>query len=348
MAVEKKRRPPVRKPKAKARAKAKPKAKAKPQPRVKSARKPANTTPRQLSSALLGVAVLAVIVVTLGVVAYLFLPKQPVQSTAPKPETEQKTVFYEAPKFEIYHEEVFETTTASAPSSQTPVLPEGTRPIACIIIDDIGYDAQIAGQFLGLDVPLTFSILPFSPFRERITKAASAKNIEIMLHLPMEPEGYPKTDPGLGALLTTMSPDALIHQLNEDIASVPGAVGVNNHMGSKMTTVSAQMYQIFSILKREGLFFIDSRTTVNTLCKPSARLLQVPFAERDIFLDHEETETFVRKQIRKLIETAKQEGRAVGIGHPHDVTYEVLKEMLPELQQEIRLVPASELVEIIG
>jgi polysaccharide deacetylase 2 family uncharacterized protein YibQ len=145
-----------------------------------------------------------------------------------------------------------------------------------------------------------------------------------------------------------MSPDELIRQLTENIRLVPRAKGVNNHMGSRMTTISSQMHQIFSILKKEGLFFIDSRTTVNTLCKPSARLLQVPFAERDVFLDHVTTDEFVRRQVYKLIETAEQEGRAIGIGHPHEVTVQALQEMLPELQKRVRLVPASMMVERLG
>jgi polysaccharide deacetylase 2 family uncharacterized protein YibQ len=172
--------------------------------------------------------------------------------------------------------------------------------------------------------------------------------MEIMLHLPMEPEEYPQVNPGPGALLTSMPPDELIRQLTDDIRSVPGARGVNNHMGSKMTAVSSQMYQILSILKKEGLYFIDSRTTVNTLCKPSARLLQVPFAERDVFLDHVTTADFVRNQVIELIEKAEQEGSAIGIGHPHEVTIQVLDEMLPELKKRVRLVPASRLVERLG
>jgi len=169
-----------------------------------------------------------------------------------------------------------------------------------------------------------------------------------MLHLPMEPEEYPKTDPGKGALLTSMTPDQLVRQLMADIRAVPGAKGVNNHMGSKMTAVSSQMYQIFTILKKENLFFVDSRTSGNSLCKPSARLLQVPFAERDVFLDHVVETDAIRKQVRELMEKAERDGSAVGIGHPHGETYQVLREMLPEINRRVRLVPASRLVSPIG
>jgi hypothetical protein len=145
-----------------------------------------------------------------------------------------------------------------------------------------------------------------------------------------------------------MTPDQLLHQLEIDLDAVPFIKGVNNHMGSRMTAESSQMYQIFSILKKRGLFFVDSRTTGNTLCRPSARLFQIPFAQRDIFLDHKQDKEFIRRQIKKLVQIAKHNGQAVGIGHPHSITYKVLREMLPDIQKEVQLVPTSEIVHPLG
>jgi polysaccharide deacetylase 2 family uncharacterized protein YibQ len=286
------------------------------------------------------VGALVLIILLLGLFAYLFFSGKP-------PETVQESAIAPPLKYEVFPEEKPRVRTPAPPVS-VPPPDEKQKPMACIIIDDMGHDRKLADRFLGLNVPLTFSMLPGSPYQEDIAQAADAKGIEIMLHLPMEPDEYPRVDPGPGALLTSMSPDELIRQLTENIRLVPRAKGVNNHMGSRMTTISSQMHQIFSILKKEGLFFIDSRTTVNTLCKPSARLLQVPFAERDVFLDHVTTDEFVRRQVYKLIETAEQEGRAIGIGHPHEVTVQALQEMLPELQKRVRLVPASMMVERLG
>jgi len=117
-------------------------------------------------------------------------------------------------------------------------------------------------------------------------------------------------------------------------------------MGSKMTTSSTQIYQIFSILKKRNLFFIDSLTTSESLCKPSARLLQLPFAQRDVFIDHFQKPDFIRKQINLLIRIADKHGEAIGIAHPHIITYNILRELLPELQKKVQLVPASKLVHI--
>ncbi len=252
---------------------------------------------------------------------------------------------YKVPRYEIY------------PKSEIPAqrLARGKEfdaheamPRVAIIIDDVGYDKKIADRFLALDAVLTFSVLPFSPFKDHIVKAAHNKKIDIMLHLPMEPIEYPSVKPGPGGLFSSMSPDQLIDQLNRNIRNIPHVKGVNNHMGSRLTTVSSQMNQVFSILKKKGLYFIDSRTTADTLCYQSARLFQVPFAERSVFLDHVQDPAFIRRQLRKLVRDAVKNGEAVGIAHPHMVTYGVLKEGISELKKKVRLVPASEIVHLTG
>jgi hypothetical protein len=140
----------------------------------------------------------------------------------------------------------------------------------------------------------------------------------------------------------------LIDQLDQNLNTLPGVKGVNNHMGSRITSESTQMYQIFSVLKQRGLFFIDSRTTAESLGEPSARLFQVPFAQRDVFIDHYVKPDFIRNQIKELIRIAKKNGEAVGIMHPHSLTLQVLQEMLPDLKGQVRLVPASKVVRPIS
>ena len=230
-----------------------------------------------------------------------------------------------------------------------PPLPEKKRPrpAVSIIIDDMGYKKALSEKFCRLDAALTFSVFPYSPFKTNIIKSANDHGNEILLHLPMEPNEFPRVNPGPGALLSSMTPDELINQLNRNLDDVPLAKGVNNHMGSKLTSSSFQMNQIFTILKKRNLFFIDSRTTTKTVAWQSARLLQVPFSQRDVFLDHVQARAFVKKQIRVLIKTAKQQGGAVGIGHPYEITLEVLEEMLPEIKKQVDIVPASQMVHLI-
>ena len=107
---------------------------------------------------------------------------------------------------------------------------------------------------------------------------------------------------------------------------------------------SVEIKTLLSLFEKKRLFFIDSRTTADTLCRSSARLFKVPFAQRDIFIDHKTDVDFIRKQINALIRTALSRGEAVGIAHPHPETYEVLAEMLPELKNKVNLVSASAIV----
>ncbi len=293
-----------------------------------------------LMKAVGGLIILAAVVAAVAIIAHYLIPvKQP--STTASIKTPSQT---EKPAFEIYPEV---EATIEKPAAKPIIAPEDKLPKVAIIIDDLGYDRKIAEKFLELDVALTFSILPFSPHQKKIARMARAKGVEVMLHLPMEPKEYPAVDPGQGTLLADMEPDQLIAQLEKNLDTLSEIKGVNNHMGSRLTAESSQLYQIFSILKKRGLFFVDSRTTADSLCRPTARMFKVPFAQRDVFLDHHQQPEFIRKQIKELIEIAQSHGEAVGIAHPYSSTYEMLKEMLPELKENVRLVPASDIVRII-
>jgi len=259
-------------------------------------------------------------------------PQPPVPAAPPAPETDAGSP----------------NALHAALPPDAPELPLPKKPRVAIIIDDVGYDRLLADKFIGLNAALTLSILPYSPHQKTIARSAHAQGAEIMLHLPMEPLEYPEINPGPGALLTSMSPDELLRALDENLMAVPHVKGVNNHMGSKLTAYSEQIYQVFSVLKRRGLFFVDSRTTEASVCLPSARLLQLPFAQRDVFLDNVQEPAAIRKQIRELVRLARSRGQAVGIGHAHATMYNVFKEMLPELRQQIEFVPASRLVRVIG
>lgn len=228
-----------------------------------------------------------------------------------------------------------------------PPLP-GKLPRIAIIIDDIGYDSQIAEKFIGLNAAITLSILPHSPHQRQIIRMAREKGLDLMLHLPMEPLEYPGVNPGRGALMTAMPPDTLIRQLNEDLDAVPHIKGVNNHMGSRMTASSEQMNQILSVIKKRDLFFIDSRTTADSKVRSSARLFQVPYAERDVFLDNVLEPAAIRRQIRLLLQKATAHGQALAIGHPHALTFQILQELLPEIQNKASIVPASSMVHPAG
>ena len=289
----------------------------------------------------IGISILIVLVVGALWMLQYFLP-----APAPKQTKVEKKHF---PTYEIYPKE--KVPRKIIPSKPAPVPaqhPDRDFPRTAIIIDDIGYDRGIAEKFIALGEPITLSLLPYGPFTKKIAQQAKEKGSELMLHLPMEPLEYPSIKPGPGGLLTTMAPDDLIAQLEKNIKAVPGIKGVNNHMGSKMTANSTQMYQIFSVLKSKNLYFIDSLTSPKSVGESSARLFKVRFEERDVFLDHVQDPDFVRGQIELLMRIAEKYGTSVGIGHPHEVTYQVMAQMMPEMKKRVRIVPASQLVHAPG
>ncbi len=226
-----------------------------------------------------------------------------------------------------------------------PELPD-KRPRVAIIIDDLGYEKEAAEEFLSMDGPLTYAVLPESPFQKEIAERAHKNGDEVMLHLPMEPKGYPEKDPGTGALLSEMSADERIGLLKRHLDALPHVKGVNNHMGSKMSENSAHMNQILSILKKRDLYYIDSLTTPDSRSLSSARLFELPYGRRDVFLDHVPDPVFIRRQLESLVSMAEKNGAAIGIAHPYPVTREVLSELLPELKKRVRLVEASEVVSV--
>jgi len=301
----------------------------------KRSRKP-GVWPGQIFKLLVSISVLVVIVLGAAFLAQVLLDR-PKEQTKPvqiaKPQA--------PPAFEVFPPVKPQVPKPPAPPVQ---LPEGHLPLVAIIIDDIGYDRPLAQKFMNLGVPFTLSFLPHAPFSRTILAQAQANGFEAMLHLPMEPNEYPGVNPGPGALLSSMTPDELIAQLEENISRLDGIKGVNNHMGSRLSASSEQMRQIFSILKKQGLYYVDSRTGAQTAAPPSARLLQLPFAERDIFIDHLDDPEFIRSQMRKLAQRARKQGYAIGIAHPHQTTYDLFEELMPEFQQQVQLVPASMLV----
>jgi len=301
----------------------------------------------QLIRVAVALMVLIALVVAAGVITHQIVRRPPPSPGLPTQDASVPSApTYPLPAFEVY------------PDKDIPVrrrYPEARKPArvvdkpkVAIIIDDLGYDPAIAERFLSLGAPVTFSILPHAPFSRKIARKAESRGIETMLHLPMEPDEYPQINPGPGALMSAMSPDEIIAQLKRNLDDVPTARGVNNHMGSRLTANSSQLYQVFSVLRQRDLYFIDSRTTPNSLCRPSARIFRLRFSERDVFLDHVQDPEFIRNQSLKLVEIAKIHGEAIGIAHPNLLTFQVLRDMLPELTKVVQMVPASEVVHPAG
>jgi len=219
----------------------------------------------------------------------------------------------------------------------------GRSPKVAIIVDDGGYGGSATDVILGLTTRLTFAILPNTPYGTELANEAGALGFEVMLHMPME-----NTSADLrheGQIETDMN-EADIHRLvTHALSQVPGAVGVNNHQGSKFTAHADVLSFFMEDTLAEGLFFIDSRTTRDSVAYDVAVEHGVPSAYRDLFLDHDNARDEIRSRFRQLMATARRDGSAIAICHFRPNTALVLREMLPELRMGgIELVHVSELV----
>jgi polysaccharide deacetylase 2 family uncharacterized protein YibQ len=234
------------------------------------------------------------------------------------------------------------TFVSSIPSALKTAL----RPRIAIVIDDLGGENKISQELLRWDLPITFSILPFTPYSKVLAGEAHRRGKDVILHLPMEPHGYPQTRPGEGVLLEEMDEARLLRQLSKDIEAVPYIKGVSSHMGSRLMEDPEKIKIVFLELKRRGLFFLDSRTTPQTVGLQVAQSVGLKAMERSIFIDNSSNEEDIKRQLERLIRLSLSTGKAIGIGHPHPSTLKFLKEMIPKMKEKgIDIVPLSTVME---
>ena len=218
---------------------------------------------------------------------------------------------------------------------------------AAIVIDDMGNDLEAAHKLLALDYPLTFSVLPDLRYTQATAEEAHRRGLEVMLHMPMEPEPGAQASPGAGAILVGMSAGEVQRVVENDLASVPYAAGVNNHMGSRATKDAALMAEVMRVLADHRVYFIDSRTTAATVALEAARRQGLPAFYRTVFLDDTETVPYTLGQLREFRRTVEKDGVALAIGHPHATTIAALAKFLPEFEQaDIELVAPSQIVHL--
>ena len=219
------------------------------------------------------------------------------------------------------------------------------RPAVSIIIDDIGDRLKDGMRAVSLPAPYTYSFLPNTPFAKRLAKEANSMNKEVMLHIPMQATNGKKLGPN--GLTMDMTRELFDKTLTDAFKSIPYVRGINNHMGSLLTTNKQNMNWVMSfVAKQENkIYFVDSRTTAGSVIVQAAKEQNINVLSRDTFIDYEATVESVTEQIHYLIKLAKKNGSAVGIAHPYPATLEVLEKAWPIFYEAgVDLIPVSELV----
>ena len=210
-------------------------------------------------------------------------------------------------------------------------IDQDTLGVIVLVIDDFGYrNDNISDGFLNLSIPITCAIIPGHTASKKFAEKAVSYGKEVIIHMPMESENY---SPGEDEykLLTSMTSELLENKLIQAFESLPEAIGMNNHQGSKATSDSKTMTVLASVLKDRGKYFIDSRTSSLTIGEKTMISFGVPTARRNIFLDNNNDLDKIEEQMNKLANSAKKNGVAVGLGHARKNTLSVIEKVVPDL-----------------
>lgn len=235
--------------------------------------------------------------------------------------------------------------TGEPPSAGSAPFADGAR--IAIVIDDLGRSLDDLVRLEALGVPITYAVLPFETRTPEVVDWLRSRRREIILHLPMEPGNG--ANPGPGALTSAMTPAELRDATAAALRAVPGAVGVNNHMGSRLSADREAMGSILQVLAGRGLFFLDSRTSAETVAYETALGLGMPAAQRRVFLDRDSSLAAIDAEFSRLLSEARRTGAAIAIGHPYPETFEVLEQRVPEaIAAGYELVPVSFLLDDPG
>ncbi len=228
-----------------------------------------------------------------------------------------------------------------------PVYAESSsKALVSIIIDDLGYKHHQDFRAVDLPAPIVCAILPHTPLSSKVAERAHRAGKEIILHVPMESmHKHKHKNLGPGALYTKMSKQEFLSTLRKNLKSVPLAIGLNNHMGSLLTTHPIQMHWLMDELKQHGYAYIDSMTTSESVANIVARNKKLPYLVRDVFLDNEVNPNYIRGQLERLVQRAKKKGSAIAIGHPHKATLDALENFIREAHyQNIDIVSMTEML----
>jgi len=266
-----------------------------------------------------------------------------------RPGVEQKTgeqAKKKQPPDKAVKKERTETRIAKKQEELPDARPAEKTAFIAIVIDDLGQDLRSAQEVLSLPGRITVAVMPGFPLSKKVSELARQDKHEVLLHLPMEYRGK-NGKPAPGMLRSTMTPMELLNVISEDVDSVPGAIGVNNHEGSSLTENLEAMKFLMAELKARDLVFLDSLTSAKSVAYATAKEFGMKAAKRDVFLDNEsENAEYIRKQLNELTRIAKEKGHAIGIGHPHPATISELRKWLADAEQQgITIVPVSKLMQ---
>ena len=246
------------------------------------------------------------------------------------------------------------------PEEQTSAVDDGQQELSAlkqeieigegnilIIIDDVGYNLHQIQPFLKIEGPIVFAILPGVPYSRQAAEMVHSAGKTCIIHQPMQ--AVTVQNLGENPILAEMDKEDIRKVLKKSMAEVPYAEGMNNHMGSLITSDPEKMETIMQFLKDRDMLFIDSLTTSESAVKKTAEQLQLPYLHRHVFLDNEKTVEYYTAAFESGIQKAGEKGMAVLIGHVWaDGLAETLQELYRKAEQEgVNFITLNELEETV-
>ncbi len=260
--------------------------------------------------------------------------------------------------YQMYEEDLPEDVIEARPLSNPKLLGKtiipahkppyfGEKPVIAVVIDDMGISAKRTADIASLKAPLTVSFLTYGRHLDKQVENSRAAGQEIMIHVPMEAQK--NIDAAPDVLTTKMNLDEIKANLAAMLDKFHDVKGINNHMGSKLTEDKARMSAIMEVLKKRGLFFLDSKTSAASKAEDAAAEAGLAYAHRHVFIDNNNDKDYILGQLAKAENIARQNGYAIAIGHPKTQTFAALQEWLPALEEKgIVLTPLSRIVEALN
>ena len=223
------------------------------------------------------------------------------------------------------------------------------RPVLSLVIDDLGYSYQQGQAAINLQGDHTYAIIPGATYSQKLASLADQKNKEIILHLPLQASSsQAPMEPN--ALNEKMDEDQITDNLQSMLSAFSNIKGVNNHMGSHLTSIDYFMRPIMDSIKsyNPGLYFLDSRTTALSVAQAEALNSGIDSISRDVFLDNDHTNIeSIRLQFQIWLKKARDRGSAIAIGHPHENTINFLAENLPQTEEFFKFMSVSKLIDMV-
>jgi len=217
-------------------------------------------------------------------------------------------------------------------------------PKIALIIDDLGYNLTRDKQLIEMKLPITVSIIPDYNHSKKLAQLSDENGIEVMLHLPMEST----TGLSIGniGLSSEMNEAEKTTMLELALSEVPMAVGVNNHMGSQLTTDQSAMSWLMHELQQRGLFFVDSLTVPTSLAGDTAMNSGLNWGVRNVFLDNIRSQKYMEQQFQQALRYARRHGKVIMIGHSYPETLSFIKSRIPLALdfEQVEFVPVSSIL----